>query len=69
MGSRATDSRRLLDQILEQLRLFFKDESKVDAWMTTKNPLLGNTSPADMFLAGRGAKLLAFIEQQLRNND
>ena len=41
---------------------------KVDLWMTTPNPLLGNVAPLDMIRKGRGRKLIQFVETSIEEN-
>lgn len=51
---------------IDLLKGFFKDEpEKVNIWMTTPNPLLGNVVPMDMIDRGRGHKLIQFIKNCL----
>jgi hypothetical protein len=38
-------------------------------WMSLPNPLLGNVSPWQMLIMGRGAKVLKFVQQQLAANE
>lgn len=40
------------------------DVEKANFWYRTKNPMLGNVSPAFMVRVGRGAKLLAWLDEQ-----
>jgi len=47
---------------------FFQSERRTKEWFMCKNPLLGGLSPNDMLEAGRGKKLLTFIENQLKEN-
>lgn len=48
---------------------FFKgNRPKADYWMTARNPLLGYISPEFMLKAGRGERLLQFVEHQLSEN-
>ncbi len=46
----------------------FNDEKKTTQWLNSENPLLGNTSPADMIFQGRTEKLKLFIKNQLEGN-
>ena len=51
------------DRINNELRKFFDgDEAKVQLWITTPNLNFGGSSPWDVIVAGRGHKVLAFIE-------
>ncbi len=53
-------------EIYSTLYQFFNwDCEKVDLWMNTRNPLLGNQIPIEMVLIGRHEKLLDFIESQI----
>ena len=53
-----------------QLSSFFKmDLGKVETWLLTKNPLLGDVEPVAMIFNGRGDKLLKFIETQLADGE
>lgn len=53
-------------KIRDHLKKYFKnDEDKIEAWLTSSNPLLGEIRPRDMLESGRGAKLLKFMEAQL----
>lgn len=36
-------------------------------WMTTPNPMLGNTKPIEIMKLGRGQKLAQFIEQAMED--
>jgi uncharacterized protein (DUF2384 family) len=57
-----TEVRRLVKE-------FFKgDNDKTALWMSSPNPLLGNTSPVDMVMAGREDKLLEFVKAQMEAN-
>ena len=41
---------------------------KTAHWFTIKNPHLGNMRPIDMFLIGRGHKVLSFIRNAKEGN-
>jgi Protein of unknown function (DUF2384) len=41
---------------------------KVDLWMTTPNPLLGNAEPLDLIRKGRGRKVIGFVEAAIAEN-
>ena len=57
------------EQDLKQLlSLFFKNNTKVEMWMETKNPLLGNISPDEMIAEGRIKKLVDFVRVQVMSN-
>ena len=44
---------------------FFNDDiKKTVAWLTTKNPQLGNSSPLKLIKEGRSRKVLQFVEVQ-----
>lgn len=47
---------------------YFKDVDRTMIWFQTRNPLLGNVSPADMIKMGRFPKLLRFIQLALDEN-
>lgn len=61
-----------LTDIAEVRRLvkgfFDGDPDKTALWMRTPNPMLGNTSPEAMVIAGREGKLLRFVQAQLAEN-
>lgn len=40
---------------------------KVELWLKTPNPFLGNVSPINMVYIGRGYKVLKFIEDAIEN--
>ena len=42
------------------------DDSRVNLWFVTKNPLLGNISPDQMILANRYDRLKKFIDEAER---
>lgn len=44
------------------------DRIKVDLWMSTPNPLLGNSVPLEMIRKGRGRKLIRFVETSIEEN-
>jgi hypothetical protein len=48
------------------IRAYFKnDQSKIDEWFNTPNPLLGGVSPTHMIDRGREKKLWQFITQRM----
>lgn len=55
----------LFSKIYEKLFTYFNDYDKTIIWLTTYNPLLGNMPPINMIFAGRGQKLLDFINTQI----
>lgn len=55
-------------KIQELLMGFFNDQRKVDMWMNSPNPMLGNIVPRDMVRLGRAKKLLQTIEHALSEN-
>lgn len=67
MSDQPFQMRELIDCIL-RLQDFFNNKEKVSAWMTCKNPHLGNTSPWNLFQRGRGHKVLAFVKGALEEN-
>ena len=60
------------EMIMNALAGFFgrnlKGRIKSLSWYNTNNPLLGGISPRHMVHAGRGIKLLRFIDQQIADN-
>lgn len=46
---------------------FFNDAVKTKLWLTTPNPMLGNTAPRDMIRHGRYEKLLRFVTEALED--
>lgn len=46
---------------------FFNDSVKTKLWLTTPNPMLGNTTPRDMIRHGRYQKLLRFVTDALED--
>jgi len=60
------------DQLVKSIDLltaFFQgNKDKVAAWLSTKNPNLGKTTPLDLFFRGRGHKVLLFIKSSLEEN-
>ena len=55
-------------EIMELLYGHFGDDAKVNEWLATKNPLLGNARPIEMLAFDRHDKLLQFVEHQLAEN-
>lgn len=54
-------------KIFLRVRKIFKgDDVKAQQWMITKNPLLGNISPAEMILLGRVNKLNEYIDDTIK---
>lgn len=47
---------------------FNGDDSKVNLWLTTPNPLLGDIIPMDMIWNGRVDKLLKVVHNMLDGN-
>ena len=62
------DYRKVYRQILG----FFKEERKANIWMKAKNAQLGDVSPIEMLLVGRGEELKKFVtnltERNVRKN-
>lgn len=57
-------------EILELLLNHFdNDEGKVALWLDTKNPMLGNQRPMDMFMIGRTEKLMDFVSESIGDNN
>jgi len=48
---------------------FNGDVLRAHAWMNAKNPHLGDVSPKQMIVMGRGKKLLAWVKAQLAENE
>ena len=56
-------------EVRKLVKAHFKgDLDKTARWMSTVNPLLGNTTPEAMVMAGREEKLLQFVKTQLEEN-
>lgn len=55
-------------QIIVRLYDFFQDYDKVNAWLYTKNSMLDGTAPMKLIAAGRGFKVLQFIEANEKAN-
>jgi len=55
-------------EINELLDGFFKDKTKLELWLNSKNPFLGGLKPSDMMVNGREKKLLKFIKLRLEEN-
>jgi uncharacterized protein (DUF2384 family) len=47
---------------------FFGEDKKTDIWFETPNPLLGDISPAQMLMLGRGEKLLKIVQNWMEGN-
>jgi uncharacterized protein (DUF2384 family) len=57
-------------EVYKLVRLFFDgNEKKARAWMEAPNPLLGGIPPVYMVKMGRGAKLLRWVKQSIRDNE
>ncbi len=54
--------------IVVSLHVHFNDIEKIDLWLRTKNPNLGDIAPLYMIAIGRAKKLLAFIESCKEGN-
>lgn len=55
--------------IIAMLDVFFKGKfKKTDAWLRTKNPLLGNQRPWDMLWIGNEKKLFKFVKNAIEEN-
>lgn len=54
--------------IILSLHCFFSDVGKIILWLNTKNPCMGEVAPIDMINAGRGKKLLKWVNEQLDSN-
>jgi hypothetical protein len=50
------------------LHSHFKDSKKVELWLKSNNPLLGDVSPEYMIALGREHKLVQLIEGLLKEN-
>lgn len=50
------------------LAFFNGDESKIDTWVLTPNPLLGGITPGQMLWTGRGEKLLKCMRNWTEGN-
>jgi hypothetical protein len=59
----------LLIETIGLLDEFFNDNAHSSAmWLTTKNPLLGNSKPITFFLMGRGIKVFRFAHNAIGEN-
>ena len=59
-----------IEKIFKLVKEFFGgDRVKTSTWMQTKNHLLGDVEPWQMILSGRINRLLAFVENQLKENE
>ena len=47
---------------LKLLKLVYKTDKKAKEWMNTVNPHIGNASPYNLILTGKGEKVLKFIK-------
>lgn len=52
-------------EIRSLLQSFFNDSEKVELWLTTPNPNLGNYIPKNLIRLNRGHKVKLFIEAAL----
>lgn len=52
-------------EIRTLLQSFFNDSEKVELWLTTPNPNLGNCIPKNLIRLNRGHKVKLFIEAAL----
>jgi len=63
---------QIVKEMMEALTLlntFFQgDQTKIHAWMTTPNPLFGETTAIRLILMGRGHKVLAFMKNAIEEN-
>lgn len=55
------------DTIMMVVKIFNGDIAKACAWFKAKNPLLGDTSPAEMIHLGRHERLKKFIISSQEN--
>lgn len=55
--------------IWKYLTNYFKDLEKVDYWLNTVNPLLGNISPIEMMALGKGKKVFRMIKNSIEGNN
>lgn len=62
-----------IENLIHSIRLleefFDSDASRVAAWLSIPNPHLGRTRPIELFLRGRGRKVLQFIKGALEENE
>lgn len=56
-----------LEEIREAAAKVFRQRQAVNAFLELKCPKLGNKSPVELVLAGRGEEVLAFVEQLARD--
>lgn len=57
-----------LVEAVHELRDIFDDFEKPAQWLVTANPHLGNSAPIDLFILGRGHKVLKFIRNAREEN-
>lgn len=60
--------RELYVEAWNKVNGFFNNADKTRLWFKTRNPLLGNVSPAFMMYTGRIKKLIKFIDACLEGN-
>lgn len=51
------------------LNKFFNDTQKVEKWLNTLNPNLGNSTPQKLMDNGRSHKVLSFVESAMEYLD
>lgn len=63
--SRKTE-KQMVDELTMLVLLFFnQDHERTKLWFDTRNPSLGDVSPAEMLAAGRAEKLWKWVKLQI----
>lgn len=57
----------MIEELYILLFDFFQDEAKVEAWLHTENPLLGNVTPYYYIYTGQAKKIYDFVVAQLES--
>lgn len=72
VSGKISQPKKLALELLEAncllLAFFHGDAEKIATWMTTKNPNFGGGIPLQLFMMGRGHKVLAFIKNAIDEN-
>jgi len=60
---------KAIDEIHKMVFDFFeKDQTKIDLWFKSKNPLLGGVTPRQMIILGKVEKLLRIFKDAREGN-
>ena len=59
------EQNQAIAEIRTLLHRFFRDQTQVDRWLGTVNPLLGDLTPDEMTALGRADRLLRWIKLQI----